>query len=100
MGEIADLGARALDDAPVVLDQRVGLVGERLDLGRKAAVEPLRRALAHHGQRVADPAQRPQAEQDGDRVDGDHADAEQAEIGEQPALEGGDLLFEFASGCP
>ena len=56
MRQVADLRARALDDAPVVLDQRVGLVGQRLDLGGKAAVEPLRRALAHLRQRVAHPA--------------------------------------------
>jgi hypothetical protein len=40
MRQVADLRARALDDAAVVLDQRIGLVGQRLDLGRETAVEP------------------------------------------------------------
>ena len=97
MRQIADLGARALDDAPVVLDQRIGLVGQRLDLGGKASVEPLRRALAHHGQRIAHPAERPQPEQDRHGVDGDHADAENRQIGKKPPLEGGDFVFQFGA---
>ncbi len=36
-----------------------------------------------------------QAEQDGEGVDGDHADAEQREIGQEAALEAGDLLLQF-----
>ena len=41
MGEIAHLHARPLDDAPVAVDQRVDLVGERQDLARKVALDPL-----------------------------------------------------------
>ena len=96
MGEVADLGSGALDDAPVVLDQRIGLVGQWLDLGGEASVEPLRRALAHHGERIAHAAQGLQAEQDGDGVDGDHTEAEQRQISEQATLEARDLLLQLA----
>ena len=46
MREIADMGARALDDLAVGVDQRVGLARQRRDLDREVAVEPLRRAGA------------------------------------------------------
>ena len=42
MCEIADMGARALDDLAVGLDQSVGLTRERGDLDRKFALQTLR----------------------------------------------------------
>ena len=50
MREIADVGARALDDLAVGIDQRVGLARERRDLDRERAFEPLGRAGADRGQ--------------------------------------------------
>ena len=43
MREIADMGARALDDLAVGVDQRVGLARQRRDLDREGAFEPLGR---------------------------------------------------------
>ena len=53
MREIADMGARALDDLAVGVDQRVGLARERRDLDRERAFEPLGRAGADRGEAVA-----------------------------------------------
>ena len=52
MREIADMGARALDDLAVGVDQRIGLARERLDLDREAAFEPLGGAGADGGERL------------------------------------------------
>ena len=41
MREIADMGARALDDLAVGVDQRVGLARQRRDLDREFALQPL-----------------------------------------------------------
>ena len=97
MGEIADLGPRTLDDAPVVLDQRVGLGGERFDLRWKTALEPLRLSFADQRERRPHPGQRLQSEHDRECVDQDHAGAEQKEIDRQLPLEGGDLLLQLRS---
>ena len=43
MREIADMGAGALDDLAVGVDQRVGLARERRDLDREAALRAARR---------------------------------------------------------
>ena len=40
VGEIADMGARALDDLAVGVDQRVGLARQRRDLDGKLAFQP------------------------------------------------------------
>ena len=50
MREIADMGARALDDLAVGVDQRVGLARERRDLDREVAFEPLGGARADGGE--------------------------------------------------
>ena len=42
MREIADMGARALDDLAIGVDQRIGLARERRDLDRERAFEPFR----------------------------------------------------------
>src|ERR1043166_553847 len=44
MREVADVGARALDDIAVGVDECVGLTRQRRDLLGKAALQPLRRA--------------------------------------------------------
>ena len=50
MREIADMGARALDDLAVGVDQRIGLARQRRDLDRETAFEPLGRAGADRRQ--------------------------------------------------
>ena len=52
MREIADVGARALDDVAVGIDQRIGLAGERGDLLGEAALQPFRRTRADGGKSV------------------------------------------------
>ena len=47
--EIADMGARALDDLAIGVDQRVGLARERRDLDREGALEPFGGAGADGG---------------------------------------------------
>ena len=50
MGEIADMGAGALDDLAVVLDQLVKLFGQGFDLGRELPGEAIGLARADGGQ--------------------------------------------------
>ncbi len=57
MGEVADVGAGALDQRLAVVDQRVELGGERLELGREAALEPPGQAGADRRERRLDPPQ-------------------------------------------
>src|SRR5690606_32754341 len=66
-----------------------------LDLDRKAPGKALCRSFTDHGQCVSHPAQWLEAKQNGGRIDADHADAEQRKVGEQPALELADLLFQL-----
>ena len=47
MREIADMGAGALDDLAIGIDQRIGLARERRDLFGEAALKPLGRAGAN-----------------------------------------------------
>ena len=53
MREIADMGARALDDLAVGVEQRVGLARERRDLDREVAFEPFGAAGADRGEPFA-----------------------------------------------
>ena len=52
MCQVSDVGSRAFDDLAVGIDQRVGLAGERRDLDRKFALEPLGAAGADVGDGV------------------------------------------------
>jgi len=54
--QIADMGAGALDDLAIGVDQRIGLARERLDLDREAAGQPLGGAGADGGQAFRDAA--------------------------------------------
>ena len=51
MREIADMGARALDDLAVGVDQRIGLARQRRDLDREFALQPFGAAGADVGDR-------------------------------------------------
>ena len=62
MREIADMGAGALDDLAVGVDQRVGLARQRRDLDREMAGEPLGGAGADRGEAFRDALERREAE--------------------------------------
>ena len=62
MREIADMGARALDDFLVGVDQRVGLARERRDLFGKLPGQTLGGAGADGGEAVGDALERGEAE--------------------------------------
>ncbi len=93
MGEISHLHARALDDAAIALDQRIDLVGERLDLPRIVALDPFRLAAADILQRTARPVERLQTEKNGKAVDDEPAEAEKRESGIETGGEEADLLL-------
>lgn len=61
MGEIADVGARALDDLPIGIDERIGLARQRRDLDRKPAFQPLGAAGADIGNRIRNALERREA---------------------------------------
>ena len=62
MGEIADLGARALDHGAIGLEQQIDLGGERRDVLREVAADALGLAAADRRQALLQHAQRPEAE--------------------------------------
>jgi hypothetical protein len=64
MREIADMGARPLDDLPVGLDQGIELLLQRPDLGGEFAIQPLRIAGADRRKVVPDGPQRREPEPD------------------------------------
>ena len=64
MGEIADMGARPIDDLAIGLDQRVQLLLQRPDLVGQLAFELLGLARADRGEVLADGAQGLQPEAD------------------------------------
>ena len=94
--EIADVGARPLDDLLVGLEQRVELLLQRLDLGGELAVEPRRLARADRRQALLHPRQREQAEADLEQGDGEQAEAGQRQRLNELAAEGGDVLLDLA----
>ncbi len=61
MGQIADVGALALDRLLVVRQQAVDLFGQGLDFQRITALDPVRAPLAHIGNLVAQIEQGAQA---------------------------------------
>ena len=62
MREVADMGARALDNLAVGVDQRIGLARERRDLDRKFAFEPFGVAGADSCERIRNALQRRETE--------------------------------------
>ena len=67
MGEVADLGARALDNLPVGVDELIDLGRQRRDVLRKFAGDALGLAAADAGHPFLQHPERPQAEPDGER---------------------------------
>ena len=56
MGEIADLGSRALHDTPIVPDKGVHLGRKRRDLGREFPFQPFGPTVADASERLPDRA--------------------------------------------
>ena len=67
MGEIADLGARALDDLPVGVDELIDFGRQRRDVLRKFAGDALGLAAPDRGHAFLQHSERPQAEADRER---------------------------------
>ena len=64
MGEIADMGPRALDDLAIGIDQCIGLAGQRRYLDREFAFEPLGAAGSDRSDRIRHALEWCQAEPD------------------------------------
>ncbi|PHJ88499.1 hypothetical protein VF08_37980 [Nostoc linckia z8] len=94
MSEVAHLHARALDDAPVAVDQRIDLVGERQDLAREFALDAFGLAAADALQRPAGAVERFQAVKNGQAVDDQPTDADHGQRRVEPAGEEGDLVLD------
>ena len=62
MRQIADMGARALDDFAIGLDQSIGLARERRDLDREFALQPLGPAGADFRKAIRNALERRKAE--------------------------------------
>ena len=95
MGEIADVGARALDDLAVGVDQRIGLARERRDLVGEGAFEALGLAGADGGEALGDALERRQAEADLEQRGEQQHDGERPEGDRQRLVEGADLLVDL-----
>ena len=94
--EIADMGARALDDFPVGVDQRVGLARQRRDLDGKFALQPFGAAGADIGDRFRNALQRRKPEADlEDRGQQQH-DAERGEGAAEVIIEAAGLVENLA----
>ena len=95
MGEIADMGARPVDDLAVGLDQGIELLLERPDLGGKFAPEPLRIARADRSKVMADGAERREAEADLEQRRHHEPEPEHAECSNQHHAELAEVAFDL-----
>ena len=95
MREIADMGARAVDDLAVGVDQRVGFAHQRRDLDREAAFEPLGAARADRGQALGDALERREAVADLEGRGQQQHDRQHREGHDQRAVEGAHLLVDL-----
>ena len=92
VGEIADMGAGALDDLAVGVDQGVGLARQRRDLDGKLAFQPFGAAGADVGDRFRNALERRQPETDlEDRGQQQH-DTERCEGAAEIIVEGADFI--------
>ena len=92
MREIADMGARALDDLAVGVDQRIGFARQRRDLDGEVAFQPLGAAGADVGDRLRDALQRRKTEANlEDRGEQQH-DAERGEGAAEVVVEAARLV--------
>ena len=95
MRQIADMGARALDDLAVGVDQRIGLARERRDLFGKAALQALGGAGADRREARRDALERRQAEAHLEHGGEQQHDREHAERDRDRAVEGLRLVVDF-----
>ena len=95
VGEIADMGARPVDDLPVRLDQGIELLLQRLDLGGELALQSLRLAGADRREVVPDRAQRREPEPDLEQRCHHEAKPKHPERRDQHHAEFGEILVDF-----
>ena len=95
MREIADMGARPVDDLAVGLDQRIELLLERPDLVGQLAIEPLRVARADRREVVADGAERREPEPHLEQRRHHEPKPEHAERRDQHHAELGEVALDF-----
>ena len=92
VGEIADMGTRALDDLAVGVDQRVGLARQRRDLDGKLAFQPFGAAGSDVGDQFRNALERRQPEADlKDRGQQQH-DTERCKGAAEIIIEGADFV--------
>ena len=89
------MGAGALDDLPVGLEQRIGLARQRLDLDREIALQTLRRAGPDRRERLRYALERRQPEADLEHGDEDEDQGERAESDDQRLIEGARLVVDL-----
>ncbi len=95
MREIADMGARAIDDLAIGVDQRIGLARERRHLDRKIAFQPLGLARADGREPLRNALERREAEADLEGRGQQQHDREHREGRDQRAVEGARLLVDL-----
>ena len=95
MREIADMGARALDDFAIGVEQRIGLARERRDLDREIAFQPLGLAGADGGKLLGNALERREAEPDLESGGEKQDERKTAEGQQQRAIEGADFFFDL-----
>ena len=95
MREIADMGARPVDDLPIGLDQGIELLLQRPDLGGKLALQTLRLAGADRRKIVPDSAQRREPEPDLEQRCHHEAKPKHPECRDQHDAEFGKILVDL-----
>ncbi len=95
MGEIADVGPRALHDLAVGLDQRIGLARQRGDLVGKRAFEPLGASRPDGGEALGNPLERRQPEPDLEHRGQQQHDREHAERQRERLVERAHLVVDL-----
>ena len=95
MREIADMGARPLDDLAIGVDQRVDLARQRRDLDGKFALQALGAAGADRRQALRNPRERSQAEAHLQRRGQQKRDGQRRESDDDGAVEAARFLVDL-----
>ena len=96
MRQIADLSARSLHDAAIIVDQRVHFARERRDFVGQIFIQPRNLAFANIGEGTANTIERTQTEQDHGGVDQRAAKSKYTEVKIERITEMGNFAFDLA----